>query len=162
MANKKLIAKLKKEITEHEGSVSEVYLDHLGNKTAGVGHLLVGDEADWEVGKAVTDKQIADWLEADLKTCIDGADNLFEDGGLENEEVALIVYNMTFNLGVAGFGGFKKTIYNIKHNRYYKAAHEMAKSRWATQVPNRANELIERMKAVGNAYNESAKDIENA
>ncbi len=161
MAKKKLIEKLKKEIIAHEGCVNKVYLDHLGNKTAGVGHLLVDDETDWEVGHKVSEKQVDEWLEADLKTCIEGADKIFEDGGLENEEVALIVYNMTFNLGVAGFGNFKQTIRNIKHKKYFKASHQMLKSLWAKQVPNRANELSDRMRKVGYAYNESLKGKEN-
>jgi lysozyme len=53
---------------------------------------------------------------------------------------------MIFNLGIARFSAFKKTISLIEEGSYSEAAQEMLDSRWANQVGSRANELSEMMR----------------
>ena len=36
---------IKEEIIKHEGKINKVYLDHLGNATFGVGHLVLPTES---------------------------------------------------------------------------------------------------------------------
>ena len=56
---------------------------------------------------------------------------------------------MAFNLGVEGLMGFRETLDLIYEDRYRQASAEMLRSRWATQVGERAQRLS-RMMASGN------------
>jgi len=56
-----------------------------------------------------------------------------------------VCVNMAFNLGTNGFYKFKKMLAAINDSFYERAAREMINSRWAKQVPNRANELAIQM-----------------
>jgi len=52
------------------------------------------------------------------------------------------VVEMIYQMGMAGFLGFKKTIAALKAGNYQLAAAEMLNSRWARQdSPNRAKDL---------------------
>jgi lysozyme len=57
------------------------------------------------------------------------------------EEVQIVVLDMIYNLGLAGFLNFKKTVSFIINEKYQEAATEMLDSKWAKQVPKRAMEL---------------------
>ena len=37
----RMYEEIKEEIIKHEGKINKVYLDHLGNATFGVGHLVL-------------------------------------------------------------------------------------------------------------------------
>ena len=56
---------------------------------------------------------------------------------------------MLFNLGGPRLKKFKKLREAVAAENWQEAAAQMLDSKWAEQVPNRANRLIERMKAVG-------------
>lgn len=56
-----------------------------------------------------------------------------------------VLVNMAYNLGVTGLMGFAKTLTHIRAGEYTKASNEMLDSRWAKQVPNRAQELAIQM-----------------
>jgi lysozyme len=56
-----------------------------------------------------------------------------------------VVLNMVFNLGLARFRRFEKTIASIRAGDWENAAREMLKSRWANQVGKRATELAAMM-----------------
>ena len=56
---------------------------------------------------------------------------------------------MMFNLGYPRYSKFKLMIKGIKDKNYNEAAKQMKQSRWYSQVTNRAERLIERMKKVG-------------
>ena len=52
-----------------------------------------------------------------------------------------VVIDMVFNLGIAGFSRFKKTIRYIEAGEFKEAAVEMLDSKWAGQVGARATRL---------------------
>lgn len=53
------------------------------------------------------------------------------------------IVNMAFNLGTTGLTKFTKTIGHLKANEWTEAGDEMLRSRWAEQVPNRAQRIAE-------------------
>jgi lysozyme len=57
-----------------------------------------------------------------------------------------VVLSMIFNLGPAGFAGFKNTIASIASGDYEDAASRMLRSKWASQVGNRAIRLAQMMR----------------
>ena len=62
-----------------------------------------------------------------------------------NEPRQGVLINMAFNLGVSGMMNFKKMIASIMQEDFANARDEMLDSKWANQVPRRANELAEQM-----------------
>lgn len=54
--------------------------------------------------------------------------------------------NMTFNMGIAGMGGFKLFMAAMEAGDYDRAGDEMLKSKWAEQVGSRAHRLSMQIK----------------
>ena len=75
-------------------------------------------------------------------------DRLYAGLPEQPEEVIRILTNMQYQLGYRGLMRFKNMWKAIHAKEYRKAAAEMLDSRWATQTPNRAKRLAERMAAV--------------
>ena len=139
----RLLASVKK----HEGYRNKVYLDTLGKRTVGVGHLCV--EEFWEDDKEYEEKFLMDILEADLQNAIKGAKDLMsENGCMDMDEVAEeIIIEMIFQLGKTGVSKFKNMWKALSGLEYSVAASEMLDSRWAKQTPNRANKLSKKMQS---------------
>ena len=60
--------RLLQSVKDHEGYRNKVYLDTLGKRTGGVGHLCVEDF--WEDDKEYEEKFLMTILEHDLQTAI--------------------------------------------------------------------------------------------
>ena len=61
---------LKEQIKRHEGEVLEIYLDSLGLKTLGIGHLCQPDDEhyDWPVGQRIDQDVVDGYFEIDFAT----------------------------------------------------------------------------------------------
>ena len=142
--------KLREEIAEDEGVKFEIYLDHLGLPTCGIGHLI--RESDEEHGKPVgtpiTEERMTELFEEDVQTVLADCEELYSDFYELPEEAQLIIANMMFNMGRPRLSQFKGMKREVDARDWEAAAAEMLDSRWARQVPNRANRLIERMKNI--------------
>ena len=141
----RLLASVKK----HEGYRNKVYLDTLGKRTVGVGHLCV--EEFWEDDKEYEEKFLMDILEADLQNAIKGAKDLMaEHGCMDIDEVAEeIIIEMIFQLGKTGVSKFKNMWKALSGLDYTTAAMEMLDSRWAKQTKNRAEAMSAEMAGIG-------------
>ena len=132
-----------------EGVVYEIYKDHLGYPTFGVGHLVKASDPEQgqEVGTPVSEERVKACFEKDLDTSIDECKVLFE-ARWNNfpAELQEVLVNMMFNLGRPRLSKFKKFIHHLENHHWDKAAIEMMDSRWATQVGPRANRLRDRVK----------------
>jgi len=73
---------------------------------------------------------------------------LYEDWDDQPEEVQQIVANMMFNLGYPRLSKFKGMKAGVDAKDYNRAADEMVDSAWYRQVGNRAERLVERMRAL--------------
>ena len=141
--------RLLESVKKHEGYRNKVYLDTLGKRTVGVGHLCVEDF--WEDDKEYEEKFLMDILEADLQNAIKGAKDLMsENGCMDMDEVAEeIIIEMIFQLGKTGVSKFKNMWKALSELNYVGASYEMLDSRWAKQTPNRANGMADTMKSLG-------------
>ena len=143
----RLLASVKK----HEGYRNKVYLDTLGKRTVGVGHLCVEDF--WEDDKEYEEKFLMTILEHDLQTAIKSAKQLIaEHGCMDMDEVAEeIIIEMVFQLGKSGVSKFRNMWKALQQDppQYDVASIEMLDSRWAKQTPNRAQSMADQMKACG-------------
>ena len=54
------IEKLREELKVDEGCINEIYLDHLGYHTFGIGHLITDKDKEWgePVGTPISTKRI--------------------------------------------------------------------------------------------------------
>ena len=142
--------RLREELKTDEGCKYEVYLDHLGLPTFGIGHLITDKDPEHQMGMGtpVDEIRVNEAFEQDIRITLGECKKLFEDWDSLPEEVRLILANMMFNMGRPRLSGFKKMIQAIKDSDWLEAANQMQDSRWYNQVTNRADRLISRMKAV--------------
>ena len=144
------IEKLREEIKYDEGSVNEIYLDHLGLATFGIGHLVTewDEEYGWEVGTPVSDDRCKEVFDSDIQIVLADCEQLYPDFNELPEEVQRIIANMMFNMGRPRLSKFKGMKAGVDTRDWNKAADEMVDSRWYRQVTNRADRLVERMRKV--------------
>ena len=136
-----------------EGVVYEIYEDHLGYATFGVGHLVL--ESDPEhgepVGTPISEERVRECFEKDLQTAIDECVVLYKDSWETFPgEVQEVLVNMLFNLGRPRLTKFKNFNAKLIAGDYAGAAPEGLDSIWARQVGNRAIRLMERLENVSN------------
>jgi lysozyme len=140
--------KLREEIAEDEGCKYEVYLDHLGLPTCGIGHLI--KENDEEQGKAVgtvvEQERVKQLFSLDMAVTVDECKVLYPDFDELPEECQHIIANMMFNMGRPRLSKFKGMKAGVDARDWNKAADEMVDSRWYKQVTNRARRLVDRMR----------------
>ena len=146
--HKETFDKLLESVKKHEGYRNKVYLDTLGKRTVGVGHLCVEDF--WEDGKEYEEKFLMDILKKDLQEAIKGARELMEERDcLEIDDKAEeLLIEMVFQLGKTGVSKFKNMWKALSEKNYIGASYEMLDSRWAKQTPNRAKAMAKTMKEI--------------
>ena len=140
--------RLLQSVKKHEGYRNKVYLDTLGKRTVGVGHLCVEDF--WEDDKEYSEEMLMNILKDDLKNAIEGAERLLKDCHILDSLAKEIIVEMVFQLGETGVSKFKNMLKALKEGPDYQtAASEMLDSRWAKQTPNRAAAMSSEMAALG-------------
>ena len=145
------IEQLRKELEVDEGVKYEIYNDHLGYPTFGIGHLVRDNdpESGEPVGTPVTEDRVIEAFNQDVETVLSDCNILYDDFDDLPEEAQLIIANMMFNLGRPRLSKFKGMKAGVDARDWKKAADEMIDSAWYRQVPNRAGRLVTRMKALG-------------
>ena len=144
------IEKLREEIEYDEGSVNEIYLDHLGLATFGIGHLVRKEDPEygWEVGTPVDADRCVEAFNTDIETVLSACKLLYSDFEDLPEEAQRIIANMMFNMGRPRLSKFKGMKRGVDARDWNAAADEMVDSRWYRQVTNRADRLVERMRNI--------------
>ena len=134
-----------------EGVVYEIYKDHLGYDTFGVGHLVLDSDPEFgqPVGTPVSEERVAEAFERDLDIAISECVVLYgEAWETFPGEVQEVLVNMLFNLGRPRLTKFKNFNGKLLEGDYAGAAPEGLDSLWARQVGNRAIRLMERLENV--------------
>jgi lysozyme len=142
-------------IEQHEGRRSSVYTDSEGILTIGVGFNLQEQSARARIGvlgvdydalctgqASLTNVQIDTLFDPDLDTATADAAKLVPDFWNQPDHTQEATVDMIFNLGGPRFSQFVNLIAALKVKDYLTAAAEMADSKWAKQVPNRAADDI--------------------
>tara|TARA_A100001035_G_scaffold277464_1_gene274306 strand:- start:1251 stop:1694 length:444 start_codon:yes stop_codon:yes gene_type:complete len=144
------LQRLREDLEDDEGVKFEIYLDHLDLPTFGIGHLVREDDPEYgaEVGTPVSEERVAAVFESDIRITIEDCEKLYADFHDLPDEAKLIIANMCFNLGYPRLSKFKGMKAGVDARDWNKAADEMVDSRWYRQVPNRAERLVKRMRAL--------------
>ena len=130
------MSRLKSMLVKDEGYRERPYEDSEGVLTIGVGRNLE---------KGLSFPEVMHLLENDISEARMGAERLAWVHKL-NDARKDVVLSMIFNLGLAGFLEFKKTIAAIRVGDYATAAREMLDSKWARQIGERAVRLASMMR----------------
>lgn len=144
------IEQLKETLKVDEGVVYEIYNDHLGYPTFGIGHLVLEGEAEYgqPVGTAVSEERVDECFEKDVEYVLNDCKILHEDFDNYPEEVKQIIANMMFNMGRTRLTKFRKHNAALQEGDWKTAAIEGRDSRWYKQVTNRAERLMKRLEEV--------------
>jgi len=144
------IDKLREEIAYDEGSVNEIYLDHLGLPTFGIGHLVLDSDPEHgqPVGTPVSEDRCNSAFDQDVKTVLNDCSILYDDFDDLPEEAQRIIANMMFNMGRPRLSKFKGMKRGVDARDWNAAADEMVDSNWYRQVTKRADRLVARMRAI--------------
>lgn len=143
-------------ISAHEGRRYKAYADSLGIMTVGIGCNLERDSARERIAalgvdyaelcagrSELNDSHVDALFTMDLNDAIAIATAAVANFWEHPDDVQHAIVDMIFNLGGPRFTKFKKAIDAFERKDYRKAAAEMASSKWAAQVPNRARADIE-------------------
>ena len=141
------LKRLMESVKKHEGYRNKVYLDTLGKRTVGVGHLCVEDF--WEDDKEYEESFLMEILQKDLQEAIRNAKELMNEHGCSdiNEIAEEILIEMVFQLGRTGVSKFKNMWKALAELNYVGASYEMLDSRWSKQTPNRAKAMANQMRS---------------
>jgi len=144
---------LREELAEDEGCKYEIYLDHLGLPTFGIGALIKEHDPEYgqPVGTPVSEERVRQRFNLDIAVTIEDCGRLYSDFDELPEEAQLVIANMCFNLGYPRLSKFKGMKAGVDARDWERAADEMVDSRWHDQVPNRAKRLVKRMRDLAKA-----------
>ena len=137
------IEALREQLKIDEGVKYEIYKDHLGYPTFGIGHLIT--ENDPEHGKPdgteISEDRVNEIFETDVAKFVSEAKILFPDLDELPDVAQQVIVNMAFNMGRPRLSKFKNFIAGVNDRDWTRASEEMMDSRWATQVGDRAIRL---------------------
>ena len=144
------IGTLREQLTIDEGKVNEVYLDHLGYATVGIGHLILESDAEYEsaVGTPISEERCIELFASDVESVIKDCRILHQAWDGYPEEAKQVIANMMFNMGRTRLTQFKKHNMALESGDWKKAAIEGRDSRWYDQVSNRAERLMTRLENI--------------
>ncbi len=142
--------RLREDLKRDEGVKYEIYLDHLGLATLGVGHLIrEGDpEKGLPAGEKISKERVNECFAKDVETVLSDCRIVFSGFDSLPGEAQLVIANMMFNMGGTHFRGFKKFIAAVKAGDWMEAGAQMRDSRWCQQVTSRAERLKKRIEAL--------------
>jgi len=141
---------LRRQLEIDEGVKYEIYNDHLGYATFGVGHLVLETDPEYgrPVGTTVSESRVVEVFKLDCESVLIDCITLYPDFYDLPEEVQQIIANMMFNMGRTRLSKFKGMKRGVDAKDWNAAADEMVDSRWYRQVTNRADRLVNRMREI--------------
>jgi len=144
------IDQLRETLKVDEGVKNEIYLDHLGLPTCGIGHLITEDDPEHglEVGTHIDDERVNELFDQDVQVTLGECRLLYNDFDDLPEEAQQIIANMMFNMGRPRLSRFHKMKQAVDGRDWIEAGNQMMDSRWYKQVITRADRLVRRMQAI--------------
>tara|TARA_B100001063_G_C16620422_1_gene480444 strand:- start:122 stop:586 length:465 start_codon:yes stop_codon:yes gene_type:complete len=151
MRNKDIdIDELRDQLMIDEGVVYEIYNDHLGYATFGIGHLVLEGEPEHglSVGTPVSKDRVNECFVKDLQSVVEDCKKLHDAWDGYPQEAKQIIANMMFNMGLTRLSKFNRHNAALQCGDWKEAAKEGRDSRWYKQVTNRAERLMKRLEEI--------------
>lgn len=129
---------------KREGLSNVVYLDTLGKKTGGIGHLLTPAEREqYNVGDGITKKQVEQWFEQDSHKARRYAEAQAAEIGITAPWFIVALISVNFQLGGRWTKEFRTTYPAIVRHDFDTAIKNLTKSKWMKQTPVRVEDFIQ-------------------
>lgn len=137
-------------IAGHEGRRATVYLDQVGHPTVGIGFNLDrpdararmrGIGADYDAvlaGAPLSDAQINALFDFNFNEALTAAREIVPNFNSLSTNAQIVLIDMVFNMGKQGVAGFTTMLDALARKDYAGAVAGMKDSKWASQVPDRA------------------------
>ena len=144
------LERLREQLEIDEGVKYQVYNDHHGYATFSNGHLILDSDPEHgaELGTPVSESRGIEAFEQDCENVLRDCNILYEDFASLPEEAQQVNANMMFNMGRPRLSKFKGMKRGVDSRNWNAAADEMVDSAWYRQVTNRADRLVERIRAL--------------
>lgn len=123
--------KVKEMLVRHEGVMCTLYQCSEGKWTIGVGRNLQD--------RGVTEDEAMYLLDNDIKRVMNQLDEYWTVWRSFPEKAQLCCVDMSFQMGIKGFMGFRRTRALMEMGMWLEASEELLDSKYAIQTPNRAN-----------------------
>ena len=144
-----LVKALKPVLEQDEGKVNEIYLDHLGYPTFGIGHLVKESDPEYgqPVGTPVSEERVQEEFEKDVQTCVWAAYEFYAFQGLESYplEAQVVIASLLYQLGAPRYSKFKRHMDAMRHYDFVTAAAELKDSKLYHQTTARTERHMERL-----------------
>lgn len=144
-----LVERIIEHLRLREGERLWVYLDHLGNPTVGVGHLVMPNDK-LKVGDRITKARSEKFLVNDMQLALNAARDQAKKIGIETDDFILALTSVNFQLGVGWPKVFHTSFPKLVAGDWQGAIRGFEDSVWAEQTPVRVNDFV---KAIEKAYN---------
>lgn len=131
---------------QFEGKKRRVYTCPAGYATIGIGHKIKRGEN--YLGLTLSDAQIEEIFKRDMIEAYVAAKTSVRDFDSLPHEVKLIICDMAYNLGKAGFRKFQKAIAACDARDWKTMAECLRDSKWFGQVGKRSKNHVETLKGL--------------
>lgn len=128
-------SRLAAQLEVDEGKRARIYLDSVGKWTGGIGRNLSD--------RAFSDDEIALMLQNDITIVETELDRKLPWWRQMSEARQNALANMCFQMGIDRLLGFKNALTLLQAGRWDAAAREFMDSKWANQVPKRAQRVTD-------------------
>ena len=123
--------KVKEMLIRHEGTMCTLYQCTEDKWTIGVGRNLSD--------RGITEEEAMYLLDNDIKRVMSQLDEYWTVWRSFPEKAQLCCVDMSFQMGIKGFMGFRRTRALMEMGMWLEASEELLDSKYAIQTPNRAN-----------------------
>ena len=115
-----------------------------------MGHLVIESDPEhgMDIGTPISESRVIEAFEQDCENVLRDCIILYEDFSSLPEEAQQVIANMMFNMGRPRLSKFKGMKRGVDSRDWNAAADEMVDSAWYRQVTNRADRLVERIRAL--------------
>lgn len=98
--------------------------------------------------RGITEEEAMFLFNTDIKITISDLYRVFDDFDTLPDTAQIVLLDMMFQLGLVRFCGFQKMIEQIKARNWEEAAKELMDSKYAKQVPIRAEQNRDRLLSI--------------
>lgn len=137
-------------LEQDEGVVHEIYEDHLGNPTCGIGHLII--EADrehaWPIGTAISEARVTQLYNQDVAVALKDARWISPDFDELPDAARIVIASLCFQLGSPRYQKFRLHHAAIEARDWREAAAQLRDSRLYRQTTNRTERHARRLESI--------------
>ena len=137
-------------LEQDEGIVHEIYEDHLGNPTCGIGHLIIETDREygWPIGTEISEARVTQLYNQDIAVALKDAKWLHSDFDDLPDPARIVIASLSFQLGLPRYQRFKLHHAAIENRDWPEAAAQLRDSNLYRQTKNRTERHAQRLEQI--------------